>query len=189
MPAAAAAAALWHVPQGCLVAFVALGAFVQWVLPYMFYPDFYTDWHLFSCDEGAMSPSDEAAALMPGPLQRLLQGARGRGWCGTNRADLWVANKLVLAPRATGYISHAFTFGACPWLAVRSLHDWREDGSIWMGTQLISAGLNQLAKRGAQRQRPCFYFGREELTQAAEMPGWRFSIDFQLILSRLINIS
>lgn len=154
---------LRNVTRGRLTAFVALGLFGYYVLPDLTFPNWFSDWAQLRCD-GAVSEDQ-------------------LGWCTTNEFDLTVAETLVLAPRMTGYLSHVFTFAACPGLALWSLsevqpaHAW-ENRAAFVGTNLVSATLNIHAKRMFRRQRPCFHFGREASTQAADLAGWQQWVSF-----------
>jgi hypothetical protein len=88
-----------------------------------------------------------------------------------------------------GYASHLLTFVACPYVSlvdifsarggpddVQRLHS-RQDFAVWGGTQLSSAGLNALTKHSSRRQRPCWHFGRESETEAADKP-WQQWVSF-----------
>lgn len=48
------------------------------------------------------------------------------------------------------------------------------DSLIIILTLLISLGWNSLAKVGAQRQRPCFYYNLENLTEVYDLPSEEF---------------
>jgi|EP01043_Picozoa_sp_COSAG02_P007084 membrane-associated phospholipid phosphatase len=104
-------------------------------------------------------------------------GSENSAWCETDRLDVAVSEAVVVAPRAVGLLSHAFTLGASPIVGIGSMVSLRgpgtlaEDMAVYTGTQFVSVGLNSIAKRFFRRQRPCYHFGRENETEAIIFAG------------------
>ena len=106
-------------------------------------------------------------------------------WCeppGIDRAfNRWTA---LSQPRAAGHVSHVFTIGFTPVVAIGGAV-WgaarygkagyaAADTVIMLNAFMISTGINSLAKVGARRQRPAHHFDREDRTEAAEHPDEEF---------------
>jgi hypothetical protein len=104
-------------------------------------------------------------------------GSEYSGWCDPNALDVAVTDAVVVAPKATGLLSHAFTFVASPAVGISSMVRLRSRGTlapdlaIYSGTQLVSFGLNSMSKKFSRRQRPCYHFGRQNETEAVILRG------------------
>ncbi len=99
------------------------------------------------------------------------------GWCKSDAFDETIALALIAPnPKAAALISHIINFAICPLLALVStllpLYNKQEhrdhafhDTLMLCAVTLIALGINQTAKIGAKRQRPCFYYGDESITE------------------------
>ncbi len=106
-------------------------------------------------------------------------------WCEPPGLDVAVNRALALQrPRSAGYLSHAFTLGLTPAVAIggsilgatgagRGRYAL-QDTIILLDALALSAGINSAVKGASRRQRPAFYFGRESLTEAAGLEGEAF---------------
>jgi membrane-associated phospholipid phosphatase len=114
------------------------------------------------------------------------------GWCQTNYFDVTLT-KLFRAkhPKVPGLISHVFTMGFSPVIAFvgalsstfylcckkKKLHSFGfvseapqhagQDCLIILSCLLFALGLNSFAKIGAKRQRPCFEYNLQNITEAS----------------------
>lgn len=104
-------------------------------------------------------------------------GLENSAWCDTNPLDVAVSEAVVVAPRTVGLLSHAFTVVASPVVGIGSMVRLRGPGTlasdmaVYTGTQLVTVGLNSIAKCRARRQRPCFHFGRQNETELGLAPA------------------
>lgn len=97
------------------------------------------------------------------------------GWwgCEQDALDRSLTETVVIAPMATSLASHVFTFVACPVVSLRTLRSAtyapelvNQDLVIFGTAQLFTLGANNIAKDGFLRQRPCYYYGRSDETEA-----------------------
>jgi hypothetical protein len=117
----------------------------------------------------------------------------GDAWCKTDGFDQAFscgADGCAYNAHAAGTISHVFTMGLSPIIALGSAlaplcnkgssvsplsrkGAW-QDFLIILGCLFVALGMSGLAKIGAKRQRPCFYYGRQAETEAATLPEEEF---------------
>lgn len=104
-------------------------------------------------------------------------------WCQTNFFDIAI-NPVFIAPdpKAAASASHWLNFAVIPAIAYSSAlypltqrnmfkAHAAQDAMITTSALLASDGINALVKLIARRQRPCYHFGRENQTEAANFPG------------------
>ena len=115
-------------------------------------------------------------------------------WCATDGFDVAFTSALARGDfKASAMASHVLNFGVSPLIAVFSVvfpflpflpgsgpdtaqgaPRWQQIGqdlTLLFACVLIALAFNSLAKVGARRQRPCFYYGRQNETEAAGHPG------------------
>ncbi len=106
-------------------------------------------------------------------------------WCEANGFDEAVSGLITLnQPRLVGHLSHVFTIGLVPAVgftsalygAAKAKKGWNgaADIVIMLDAFMLSTGANSIAKVMGKRQRPAFYYGRADRTEAANHPGEEF---------------
>jgi membrane-associated phospholipid phosphatase len=106
------------------------------------------------------------------------------GRCATNGFDVALTKILASSsPKAAGYISHGFTFGLSPILAFGSalsplctkdgqrFSHALQDSVVIVSSALTALGITTASKSGVKRQRPCFHYGKQGETEAANFPN------------------
>ncbi len=121
------------------------------------------------------------------------------GWCESDGFDEFITRALVAPnPKAAGIVSHVFTMGFCPLIALMSaisvifIHRGDsntdrgrgrlqsavgtavQDCLILLAIFLINIAITDFAKYTAKRERPCFYYNRQSETEAANSPNQQF---------------
>ena len=117
------------------------------------------------------------------------------GWCKTNAFDVAMTKAFRAEhPKLPGLISHVFTMGLSPIIAFTSAlsstfyicckkktglrvvglvsepQQAGQDFLVVLSCLLFALGLNSFAKLGAKRQRPCFEYNLQNITEAGL--GW-----------------
>ena len=113
------------------------------------------------------------------------------GWCKTNSFDV-ALTKIFRAkhPKLPGFLSHIFTMGVSPLIAFvsalsstfylccknKKVHSFGfvseapqhagQDSLIILSCLLFALGLNSFAKIGFKRQRPCYEYNLQNITEA-----------------------
>jgi hypothetical protein len=106
-------------------------------------------------------------------------------WCEPTGFDVAMNELLVWSnPRAAAVTSHAIAIGVAPAASFGSLiasavsqgHGTYaiQDSVIVLDAFLVATGANSIAKITARRQRPAFYYDREEDSEAADHPAEEF---------------
>lgn len=121
--------------------------------------------------------------LVSGP--RIEARTCANSWCGTNGFDLALGRAFLAPnPRAAATASHIFTIGLTPAVGLAGVivpaalagrgGYAAQDSVIVINSFLIATGLNSIGKERGGRQRPAFYFDREDVTEVAHHEGEEF---------------
>ena len=104
------------------------------------------------------------------------------GWCTSDAFDIFWAKSLV-APNcdAAALWSHIINFCFCPIIAFLSTfspfwqrgdkHHAGQDSVLLVGTCFFAISVNTMVKIIAKRQRPCFFYGVQAGSEAADKPN------------------
>jgi hypothetical protein len=120
------------------------------------------------------------------------------GWCQPNAVDVALTRALIAPnPASAGSASNTFAFVLTPMVSFVSALSpifsrgfkelgWPQDINkngiahagqdtiIIIGAALTSLGINNVVKTRSWRPRPCFYYGDEDATEAADAPEEEF---------------
>ena len=148
-----------------------------------------TSWQFLLAETGVAAVS-LAALFIPSP--------ETCHWCSSNGFDDGIRDALRASnPRTAGHVSHVFSFGAAPLVAVggallpaiqdRALRRAGADLWILANTLAFDTGFNEVFKRSIGRQRPAFHYGVQEETEASGIPSEEnrsfFSLDTSFAFS------